>query len=319
MCISMSKTIKEERLRWVLPIAEKQINLSDAVKVCPYGQRTLERWIAAYKKGGASALEPKSTRPKSHPGETPIKIKRRVIELRKRKKLCALKLKWELETEGIVLHERTVGKIIKTEGLVRKYRVRRVKYKYLRALRKPGELLEIDVKHVPQRINGKKFYQFTAIDTSSRWRYLAIYDDESSYSAIKFLEEVLKRFPYPVLAVKTDNGTIFTNYYMGCTRRSDMTVKTVHAFDRFCSERGIVHYLIDAGKPAQNGTVERSHREDQEKFYERNDFHDAGDLRQKIRRWNMRYNDLRHCGLNGKTPNQSLISYSLTEPPKVRT
>ena len=69
-----------------------------------------------------------------------------------------------------------------------------------------------------------------------------------------------------------------------------------------------IHYLIDPGKPAQNGTVERSHREDQEKFYEQNIFKDFKDLKQKLKRWNMYYNDLEHCGLKGKSIGGFVIS-----------
>ena len=43
----------------------------------------------------------------------------------------------------------------------------------------------------------------------------------------------------------------------------------------------IPHYLIDPGKPAQNGKVERSHRTDQEKFYDENKFKSFEDLKQK--------------------------------------
>ncbi len=80
--------------------------------------------------------------------------------------------------------------------------------------------------------------------------------------------------------------------------------------EAFCAEHGIVHYLVDPGKPAQNGTVERSHREDQEKFYERHRFSSFGDLRRKVIVWNEEYNDLEHCGLNGKTPNEALALMS---------
>ena len=92
MCVNMSKTTKEERSRWVLPIVRKEIKLKDLAKVCPYGQRTLERWVAAYKQCGDKGLEQKSTKPKSHPCETPIRIKERVIELRNKNKKCAFKL-----------------------------------------------------------------------------------------------------------------------------------------------------------------------------------------------------------------------------------
>jgi hypothetical protein len=46
-------------------------------------------------------LESKSTRPKSSPKETPVLIKERVIELKKETNKCTLKLKWQLEKEGI--------------------------------------------------------------------------------------------------------------------------------------------------------------------------------------------------------------------------
>ncbi len=200
---------------------------------------------------------------------------------------------------------------MKKEKLVRKYRVRKITYKYIRAERKIGELIEIDVKYVPGRIAGERYYQYTAIDTASRWRYLAAYDEQTTYHSILFLKEVIGRFPERIRAIKTDNGSVFTNYYLGTNKRSDMSVKTIHALDIFCRENNIVHYLIDPGKPAQNGTVERSHREDQEKFYEQNKFKNFVDLKRKLKRWNIYYNDLEHCGLNGKTPNEVLRELSV--------
>lgn len=313
----MAKTIKQERLRWVLPIAQKEVRLVDAAKMCPYGKRTLERWAAAYKNGGRDALEPRSTEPKKYREETSIALKEHISALRRTTQKCALKIHWQLEREGITIHERTIGKILKKEGLTRKYRMKKVKYKYLRAERKPGELIEIDVKHVPGSVAGKRYFQYTAIDTASRWRHLAVYGEESTYHSIRFLEEVLKLFPYPVRAVKTDNHSTFTNYYLGTTKRSDLTVKTVHVLDRFCAERGMVHYLIDPGHPAQNGTVERSHREDQEKFYGTHSFRNVNDLQKKLKRWNIYYNDLEHCGLEGKTPNEFLVEYQKLNPPNV--
>jgi transposase InsO family protein len=313
----MAKTIKEERLRWVLPIVRGEVRLVDVAKVCPHSQRSLERWVAMYKQGGEAILEPRSTEPKTQPKETPIRIKERVIEVRKQTKKCALKIHWQLQKEGIEIDERTIGKILKKEGLVRKYRIRKVKYKYIRAQRKPGELLEIDVKYVPGKVAGKRYFQYTAIDTASRWRHLEAYDEQTNYHSILFFQEVLTLFPYSIQAVKTDNGSIFTNYYLGTNKRSDQSVKTVHAFDRFCAWHGITHYLIDPGKPAQNGTVERSHREDQEKFYDQNQFKNFADLQKKLKKWNTDYNNLEHCGLKGLTPNEALANYQLTNPPNV--
>lgn len=315
----MIKTVKEERLRWVLPVVNREIKLCDAVKVFPYGKRSLERWVSVYKKFGAGGLEPKSTRPRTSPKETPIRIKEEIIALRKKEKICARKLAWDLEDKGIAIHERTIGKVLKREGLTRKYRTKRVKYKYLRAELKPGELIEIDVKYVPGRIAGKRYYQYTAIDCASRWRYLSVYDGENNFNSVSFLEDVLEKFPYEILAIKTDNGPMFTNYYTGANKRSDGIPKTLHILDSFCIKRNITHYLIDPGKPAQNGRVERSHRSDQEAFYDQIHLVSFPDLQMKLRLWNIRYNGLRHCGLNGLSPDQYLANYSLTNPPNVRT
>ncbi len=302
----MPTTIKEERLRWVLPIINKEIRLKDAVKVCPHSQRSLERWLSAYRRYGEAGLEPKSTRPKTNPRETPIRIKERIIELRKEKSLCALKLKWQLEKEGIIIHKNTIQKIIKKENLVRKYRVRKLRYKYIKVLLRAGELVEIDIKYVPDLVENKQYYQFTAIDCASRWRYLKIYDNFNNGDSMKFLKDVLAVAPFRVRAIKTDNGSNFTNRYVGYLKSSDPMNPRLHPLDLLCQHLNIIHYLIDPGKPAQNGKVERSHRTDQEIFYDRNQFRTLKDLEKKIKSWNAEYNNLEHCGLNGKTPNEML-------------
>lgn len=301
----MPNNIREERLRWILPIINKEIRLIEVTKVCPHSPRSLKRWCKAYRRGGIEALIPKSTEPKRQPKETPIRVKEEIIAVRKKTGLCAKKLHWRLKKQGIVVPKSTIGKILKKEGLTRKYRVKRVKYKYIKVQRRPGELLEIDVKHVPGQIKGKKYYQYTAIDTASRWRHLEVFDEECSYHSIKFLKIIMAKFPYVILAIKTDNHSTFTNYYTGANKRSDMTVKEIHALDKFCSQNNIVHYLIDPGKPQQNGTVERSHREDNRRLYSQK-FKNLADLKRKMRIWNKYYNNLEHCGLDGLTPNEML-------------
>jgi len=288
-----------------LPIINKEAKLVDVTKICEYGKRSLERWVAAYKKYGEAGLEPESTRPKTNPRETPIRIKERIVEIRNDKKQCALKTMWDLHDEGINVHFNTIQKIIKNEGLTRKYRTRKIKYNYVRIPLKKGELVEIDVKFVPDRIDGRRYYQFTAIDCASRWRYIQAYDDISTLCAMNFLKELVSIANFKILAVKTDNGSCFTNRYNGYYK-SDLPFPRPHAFDVVCNEFGIPHYLIDPGKPQQNAFVERSHRTDQQTFYDQLTFVSFEELKYKIRLWNMSYNNTKHCGLNGKTPNQML-------------
>lgn len=290
----------------MLPIFKKEVKLVDAVKLCPHGKRSLERWVAVYREYGEAGLEPKSTRPKTNPNETPIRIKEKIIELRKGRKQCALKIMWDLQDEGINMHYQTIQKIIKKENLTRKYKSRKARPNYVRIPLKKGEIVEIDVKFVPGRIRGKKCYQFTAIDCASRWRHMQAYRDIDNISSLAFLKEVLSVTDFKIVSVKTDNASIFTNRYLGYDRSTDPNNPRLHPFDILCNDLKIIHYLIDPGKPAQNGKVERSHRTDQEKFYDGNKFSSFEDLKQKMKIWNNLYNNTKHCGLNGKTPNEAL-------------
>ena len=82
----------------------------------------------------------------------------------------------------------------------------------------PGQRIQVDVKFVPSvcLVNeaiGNKFYQYTAIDEYSRWRYVEAFDEHSTYSSAIFLDHLIKAFPMPIECVQTDNGTEFTNRF----------------------------------------------------------------------------------------------------------
>lgn len=301
----MPQSTQEEKYRWIKPILDNEISIKHMAKACPFSERSLKYWLAKYRRQGMAGLDNKSTRPKSNPHETPIRIKEYIIELRKETRLCAQKLHWRLGKQGIKIHPRTIHKVIKNEGLVRRYRTRKA-----RPLKKksflPGELVEIDIKYVPRRLRNGRFYQFSAIDSASRWRYLKIYDEMSNSYAINFLHQLIQVAPFEIQAIKTDNASYFTNRYVGYLKSSDILNPRLHPFDLACAKLGIEHYLIDPGKPQQNAYVERSHRTDQEMFYNRTKFYTMAELKRKLKEWNMDYNNLEHCGLNGLSPNEAL-------------
>ena len=307
MSKTMPESIEEEKLRWIKPILAKEITIKKMAKFSTFSERTLKYWLSRYRQAGKAGLANKSTKPKHQPNELPIRTKERIIELRKRTKLCARKLNFKLKKEGIFISDRVIGKIIKNEGLVRKYRIRKLKYKYQKTPLLKGDLVEIDIKYVPSKIKGKRYFQYTAIDCASRWRFLQIYDDASNKSTLSFTKQLLKHAPFRVRAIKTDNGSCFTNRYIGYQKSANPLNPRLHDFDLFLQSLNIIHYLIDPGKPAQNGRVERSHRTDQEMFYDRRNFNSILELKQAIKIWNKYYNNLEHIALNGLTPNEALI------------
>lgn len=99
---------------------------------------------------------------------------------------------------------------------------------------------------------------YTMIDEASRERFIYPYKEASDYSTVDFVKLAIKYFGYIPEIIQTDNGGEFTN-----TR----TTKRVYALDRRCSELHIVHKTIRPRTPWHNDKVERSHRNDQERFY----------------------------------------------------
>jgi len=98
---TMPKSTSEEKYRWIKPILDTEISIKQMAKVCPFSERTIKYWLARYREFGLPGLDNKSTRPKSQPLETPIRIKELVIEMRKENRLCAQKLWYKLKKENI--------------------------------------------------------------------------------------------------------------------------------------------------------------------------------------------------------------------------
>ncbi len=150
---------------------------------------------------------------------------------------------------------------------------------------KLGAKWQMDVKYVPKACyagkDGQKFYQYTMIDEASRERFIYPYPEFGSYYTVDFVKRAIAYFGYKPQIIQTDNGAEFTNI-----RRTDR----IHAFDILCKELGIVHKLIRPRTPWHNGKVERSHRNDQERFYNHMRFYSYEDLRQQMKRYLYRSN-----------------------------
>ncbi len=290
--------------KWLKLHLEQGYNISEIARLSGFSRDTLHRWKGNYLAYGLAGLSEKSRAHHSYPRKTSLFIEETIIRLRKKYRFCALKIQIRLEKEGIKIHPRTVHKILKRNGLIKKKRRRRKEDVYHRKQTAfPGELVEVDVKYA-FKINNKWFYQFTAVDDYSRWRFIRIYEDQSTIKAMNFLKDLVKEAPFKITAIKTDNAAIFTNRYNGYYR-SNLPFPRLHAFDRLCQENGVVHYLIDKGKPQQNGKVERSHRTDNEEFYQRYKFNSINELIKKQRQYLKWYNQEReHLSLNGLTPNE---------------
>jgi len=72
-------------------------------------------------------------------------------------------------------------------------------------------------------------------------------------------------------------------YYTGYQKSADPSHPRLHALDLACAKNDIVHYLIDPGKPAQNGKIERFHRTAEDDFWQQEWFTDLNSVKRKFR------------------------------------
>lgn len=158
---------------------------------------------------------------------------------------------------------------------------------------------QMDVKYVPTACHSAKekeqFYQYTVIEEASRKRFIYAYGEQSSYSTVDFLKKAITWFGYAPNEIQTDCGSEFTH---------TAKTKRVHALDRFCAQYNIRHHVLRPRTPWHNGKVERSHRNDQERFYNHLSFYSFDDLQMQMNRYLKRANNIPMAVLGWKSPNQ---------------
>jgi transposase InsO family protein len=300
----------EEKLRWIKPVLTGQLSVDQVMKICPFSRRTLFNWLKRYEKYGKLGLVNQSTRPRTNPNATSKVIAAKIIDLHCDNGVGALKIKWLLQKQEINISDKTVQRILNRHGLVKPRRPANKQKYQPKIVTQPGELVEIDIKYGVNFGFNRWWYQYTALDVASRWRLLSGFSNMETNYTIDFVNHLFQAVAnlFTIKAIKTDNGAVFTNRLSGL--KQDLTYRQ-HALDIWCINHCIDHYLISPGCPTQNAHVERSHRSDQEYFYNHLSTKPASldEYNYQLRLWNACYNDLPHCGLKGLSPNQYLAQY----------
>jgi hypothetical protein len=270
----------------------------------------IKRWVKQYE-GNWQSLLCKSRRPHSHPKQHTLSEEADIIEVWTKHGCkgmdyvyCVL-IKEYAYTRTIwgLLHAlRRLGLIHKPKGKGRR------NYRQCTPCEIPGEKIQIDVKEVPNycirgkhRIDGKNMYQWTAIDESTRWRFVYGFEEHTPENSVKFVKMLLKAFPFEIMCIQTDNGTEFTYKFI-----SD---EKLCPFEEELQKLKITHKLIKPRTPWHNGKVERSHRMDQRYFYEYEHFRNMEEFNGKLAEHLQWTNSKPMRIFKGKTPNTKLMEY----------
>jgi transposase InsO family protein len=225
--------------------------------------KTVRKWRDRFIGEGLAGLHDRSSRPARSPNRTPRACRRRVVQLRLRRRWGADHIAYEL---GMAAS--TVRSILRSEGLSRLDRGDRADptprpQRYERA--RPGELVHVDVKKIAgipdgggwrmhgwdsrNHNRGRVGYRFihTAIDDRTRLAYSEILNDEQKHTAAGFLTRAVLWFALHDVTIErvlTDNGACYCS----------------HAWRDACLAASVTHKRTRPRRPQTNGKVERFHR-----------------------------------------------------------
>jgi len=268
-------------------------------------RKTVYKWVKRYD-GTLESLKDRSHRPDSHPRQhtaEEIELICRYIKRNGRRDLLLTfqKLRERGYTRHYGSYKRVVGRLFMEPE---RKKIKKKPKPYKRA-EYPGQKVQIDVKYVPGRCvaDGQKYYQFTAVDECTRTAFREMYDEHSTYSAKDFLMRLVSNSNFPIRMVQTDNGTEFTNALL--------VIKSKHKtlFEQALEDMDILYHRIRIATPRHNGKVERQHRTDEERFYNKLRMYSLADGRKQLAIYQAKSNNHIKTCLGFRSPNHVLSDY----------
>lgn len=271
----------------------KEHSLKGASQHFALDRKTVRAWRDRYRAGGVLGLVPR------YPAQRRSRLSTEVLGLieqaRRDLEYGASRTRiWLLRVHKLRLPVATIHRAFHRLGLQRlpRRRKRVPRPRQLRLFEKahPGESIQVDVKVV--KVNGQKFFQYTALDDCTRFRVLRLYRRQNQHASLDFLSELRRDLPFPMRQLQTDNGSEFPLAFM-------LTVEAA----------GIRHRYIRPRQPQQNGKVERSLRIDHEEFWSKQAFKTFTAAAVALRTWERIYNVERFSlALAGRTPAEKLAA-----------
>lgn len=247
----------EERTRFVLEYERGLCTMTDLCAIYDIARETGYYWLRRYQQGGLEALRDRERVPERHPNQTPERMERAVLELRRAHMSWGpRKLKRVLERE-VPQHSwpaaSTIGAMLAREGLVvpRKKRRRAPPYTQPFATAdEPNRVWCADFKGWFPTQDGERVDPLTITDACSRYLLRCQQVEKTNGDRVRAIFEAAFRECGLPQAIRTDNGPPFASRAIaGLSRLAVWWMKL-----------GIVPERIAAGHPEQNGRHERMHR-----------------------------------------------------------
>jgi transposase InsO family protein/transposase-like protein len=301
----MTKTEQKRLWTWRFKVLQRagatSRNVACTCRHFGISRQAFYKWKRRFDEFGAAGLYDRPRAPHRSPRATAREVVSKILYLRQHYHFGPGKIADYLKRfHAVAVARSTVHRILQRHGMQRlpanqKHQPHRKRWQRYEKPQ-PGHRLQLDVKFL-ERIPGtrKRLYQFTAIDDCTRIRVLKVYDACTQRTAIRFIDEVRARLPFRIHVVQTDNGAEFQSQFHWHLEGHD-----------------IRHVYIRPRTPHLNGKVERSHRVDDQEFYQLLDKDGVTDdihlFNERLKEWEDYYNYHRpHGALGGQTPYERLV------------
>ena len=298
----------------LLEAKQKKINVF--LSALDISERTLQRWIKAYMEEGADGLGKKiaSGRP---PGQLPDRIKKIIKKYRSKFKWGSEVIQAHLERDHHFKTSRhKIERYLDVSGLRKEFPCTTIKKQKAQKEKKhtkkvvvknPGAHTQMDVKYqLHLLLNKQKAYVYNFIDHASNWSFKYAYAAINERNTLDFMNRLIKKCPFTMARLQTDNGIEFTFKYVSGAPDEPKQ----HLLGKFCNENNINHKLIPPGEKELQGLVERSHRQDDQELFSRINPEELNQFNGLLEKYtNERNKNRRFKKLNWQTPDQWLENY----------
>ncbi len=273
-CLVMElRAAMETRVRVAVLYNDGTYSAEQIQKTFGVPQRTLRRWVTAYRQHGLDGLSLKKTGPKKSPKKIPVALERRILRLKKKyPNWGAGRLKNQF---GLPCSERTVHRTLKSHGLL------------VRIKPKPQPCKRFARHHVDSMWQGDTFqfrikrvgkvYVTGFTDDCSRYRVRSkVYLDKSAKSSTNCLDWALCKGRIP-REIYLDNGKQFT----------------AEEFRSRAKKRGVRLIFGKPGHPRGRGKIGAYHKALYRELIVLKRFRSLSHFRKELRRFDSQYNNWR--------------------------
>ena len=302
-----SAVLSRRQRRRLVGLVVGGMTITAAAVIVGCSRQTASKWVGRARRG--EGLEDRSCRPHRSPRRVSDAVEQAVLvarhELREGPHVIGWATGVPASTVHAILRRHGCSRLVPRPAAAQVVRYQRDR---------PGELVHIDAKKLGRitqpghrltgdrsgRIRGAGWqHLFIAIDDATRLAYAELYPDETTASAISFLEACHRFYQGHGITIKrilTDNGTCFK-----------------HRWQNACAERQIQVRKTRPFRPQTNGKAERFIRTLLDRWAYARPYNTEHDRAQALPHAIDTYNRHRpHRALAGRTPLQRVNDLSGT-------